>query len=191
MYMDGVIARSLREKGCYYEVSWGVSLRHLQEMALQYGKDYDLAVNLWQNDVRECKLLATILMPVKSMTLEMARSWMEQTKTEELAEMLVYNLFQHLPFAWDIAFEWLSADRELTQLSAYNLSGRLFMRRCIPNENACKRFVTCAVEALQAEYVPIRRAAMNSVIKFSELGQSYGEMAEKAIKEKGYDFLST
>ena len=72
LYMNGVTAQSLRDKGSSCKISWGISIGHLQEMAAEYGKDYHLSVALWKNDIRECKLLAIMLMPTDQMPQEVA-----------------------------------------------------------------------------------------------------------------------
>ncbi len=189
MYMDVVTAQSLRKKGCSYKVIWGISLNHLQEIAQEYQPNYDLAVGLWQSDERECKLLATMLMPVKKFDILTAKTWMEEVETNELAEMLVFNLLQHLPYAHKLALEWLSSSHELPQLSAYNLYGRLFIKHYMPGDKESRKFLTCATKALSAENVSLRRSSMNSIIRFSELKQSYYEKAKQFLSEAGLDFL--
>ena len=39
LYMNGVTAQSLREKGLNYHLNWGASLQHLQEMAAEIRED--------------------------------------------------------------------------------------------------------------------------------------------------------
>ena len=46
--MNGVTAKSMREKGMDYHLSWGASIPDLQKMAAEYGKDYSLAIELWK-----------------------------------------------------------------------------------------------------------------------------------------------
>ena len=64
LMMNGVAARSMRDKGLDYKINWGVSLPDLQTMAREYEQDYELAIELWKEDIRECKILATLLMPL-------------------------------------------------------------------------------------------------------------------------------
>ena len=53
--MDGATAQSMRQKGLDYRLNWGVTIPRLREMADETGQDYDLAIALWKEDVRECK----------------------------------------------------------------------------------------------------------------------------------------
>ena len=92
--MNGVVAQSMREKGLNYHLNWGVTLTDLQKMAEEYGKDYELAVELWKENIRECKILATLIMPAEQMFPELVDLWMEQTDTTEIAEQACFNLYQ-------------------------------------------------------------------------------------------------
>ena len=51
--MDGAVSKSMRDKGMDYHLSWGATLPRLQEKAKQLGQDYDLAIALWKENVRE------------------------------------------------------------------------------------------------------------------------------------------
>ena len=66
-FMDGAVAQSMRNKGVNYHINWGIPVTRLKEMAAPYGKDYDLAIELWKENIRECKILATLIMPVEQM----------------------------------------------------------------------------------------------------------------------------
>ena len=74
--MDGVVAKSMRDKGLAYKLNWGATLPRLREMADAYGKNYDLAIALWKENVRECKILATMVMPANEVLPEVIDIWM-------------------------------------------------------------------------------------------------------------------
>ena len=99
LMMDGAVAKSMRDKGLAYKLNWGATLPRLREKADTYGKNYDLAIALWKEDVRECKILATMIMPADKVLPEVIDIWMEQITSQEIAEQAVFNLFQYLPYA--------------------------------------------------------------------------------------------
>lgn len=189
LIMNGVTMQSMKEKGSEYKISWGASLMHLRDMAAEYPKDYDLAIELWKSEVRECKMLATMLMPAEEMPREVADIWMEQTKTQEIAEQMVFNLLQYVDYAPALAYEWMASDKDLYQISAYNLLGRLFMNGQEPNERGICEFLDQALVALHSENPSVQHAAMNCVIRFADLGEDYEQIAQKAMKKEGFDFL--
>ena len=187
--MDGAVAQSMRDKGLEYKLNWGSTLPRLRAMADEIGPDYDLAIALWKEDVRECKILATMIMPPDEMLPEVADIWMEQTDSVEIAEQAAYNLFQHLPYAAEKAFGWLASPLDLPQLCGYHILSRLFMRGQEPNEQGINEFLDQALCALQSQNIALRKAAMQSVLHFSDLGLLYQRLAHSAVKSIGMDFV--
>lgn len=201
LMMDGATAQSMRQKGLEYKLNWGASLPMLRKKAEELIQEveaqesqhairrYDLALALWKEDVRECKILATMLMPADEILPEVVDIWMEQVPTVEIAEQAAFNLFQHLPFAAEKAFLWLSSPDDLPQICGYHVLSRLFTQGQEPNERGINEFIDQALSALQSPSPLVRKAAMQSVVRFSELGLMYHRLAVSAIHSIGLDFL--
>jgi 3-methyladenine DNA glycosylase AlkD len=180
--MDGSIAQSMRDKGLNYHLNWGATLPRLQEMAKEFGPDYDLAIALWKENVRECKILATMLMPANQILPEVVDIWMEQIPSQEIAEQVAFNLWQHLPFAPEKAYQWMASDKEYDQLCGFHVLTRLFMNHQEPNERGINEYLDQLLVALQGPYPSVRKAAMQSVYRFAELGLMYERLAKSAVK---------
>ena len=180
--MDGSIAQSMRDKGLNYHLNWGATLPRLKEMAEEIGQDYDLAIALWKENVRECKILATMLMPANQILPEVVDIWMEQIPSQEIAEQVAFNLWQHLPFAPEKAYQWMASDKEYDQLCGFHVLTRLFMNHQEPNERGINEYLDQLLVALQGPYPSVRKAAMQSVYRFAELGLMYERLAKSAVK---------
>jgi hypothetical protein len=180
--MNGVAAQSMRQKGLDYHINWGLSLADIQELAAEYGKDYDLAIELWKENIRECKILATLLMPPEEMLPEVAELWMEQTPNVEIAEQAAFNLYQHMPAAAELAFRWIPSPNELYQLCGYHVLSRLFLQGREPNERGINEFLDQAVAALASQNLSLRKAVRQSLLRFANLGLVYERMARSATK---------
>lgn len=187
--MDGSIAQSMRDKGVNYHLNWGATLPRLKEKADEIGKDYDLAIALWKENVRECKILATMIMPAEQMLPEVVDIWMEQTDCLEIAEQASFNLYQYLPFAAEKAYQWLASTEDIPQICGYHVLSRLFMNKQEPNERGINEFVDQALAALQSSSMPLRKAAMQALIRFSELGLMYQRIAHSAVCSIGINFI--
>ena len=187
--MDGSIAQSMRDKGVNYHLNWGATLPRLRQKADEIGQNYDLAIALWKENVRECKILATMIMPADQILPEVVDIWMEQTDSIEIAEQAAFNLYQHLPYAAEKAYQWLAAPEELPQICGYHILSRLFMNKQEPNERGINEFVDQALVALQSSNVTLRKAAMQAVIRFSELSLMHQRLAHSAVKTIGLDFV--
>ena len=187
--MDGCIAQSMRDKGLNYHLNWGATLPRLQEMAKEIGLDYDLAIALWKENVRECKILATMLMPADRILPEVVDIWMEQIPSQEIAEQAAFNLWQHLPYAPEKAYQWIASDKEYDQLCGFHVLTRLFMNHQEPNERGINEFLDQVVAALQGPFTSVRKAAMQSVLRFAELGLVYERMAKSVLKSINLDIF--
>ena len=195
--MDGVVAKSMRDKGVDYKLNWGATLPRLKEMAdeivncqlLIVNDRYDLAIALFKENVRECKILATMIMPPKEVLPEVIDIWMEQITTQEIAEQAAFNLFQYLPYAPDKAYTWMASDKPLYQLCGFHILSRLFMNKQEPNERGINEFIDQAIVALQGDSLMVRKAAMSAVQRFAELGLVYERIAKSALKRANLEFL--
>ena len=189
LMMDGMVAKSMRDKGLEYKLNWGATLPRLREKADEIGKNYDLAIALWKENVRECKVLATMIMPAERMLPEVADIWMEQTPNLEIAEQAAFNLYQYLPYATAKAYTWMASEKELYQLCGFHIISRLFMNKQEPNERGINEFIDQALVALQGPSIPVKKAAMSAIQRFAELGLVYERIAKSAIKQVNLDFL--
>lgn len=198
LMMDGAVAQSMRDKGLNYHLNWGATLPRLKAKAEELKANsqqpnaksqYDLAIALWKENVRECKILATMLMPPERMLPGVCDIWMEQIPSQEIAEQAAFNLWQYLPYAPEKAYQWIASDQKYYQLCGFHVLSRLFMNGQEPNERGINEFIDQSLSALQGPYMSVRKAAMQSLQRFAELGLVYERMAKSATKSINLDFL--
>jgi len=182
LMMDGATAQSMRDKGLSYHLNWGATLPRLREKADEIGKNYELSIALWKENVRECKILATMIMPPGEILPEVVDIWMEQTPTIEIAEQAAFNLYQHLPFAADKAYQWIASDSVMAQICGYHVLSRLFMNKQEPNERGINEFIDQALAAIQGTDITLAKAALNALQRFAGLGLMYKRIASSAMK---------
>jgi hypothetical protein len=197
--MDGAVAKSMRDKGADYKLNWGATLPRLQAKADEIKtmlndncskfNAYDLAIALFKEDVRECKILATMMMPPDQVLPEVIDIWMEQTTSQEIAEQAAFNLYQYLPYAPEKAYTWIASDKDLYQLCGFHILSRLFMNKREPNERGINEFIDQALVALLGGSLPVRKAAISAVQRFAGLGLVYERLAKSALKRANLEFL--
>ena len=197
--MDGAISKSMRDKGTDYKLNWGATIPRLQAKAEEIKSkvndqkstvnEYDLAIALFKEDIRECKILATMIMPPDEVLPEVIDIWMEQTTSQEVAEQATFNLYQYLPYAPEKAYTWIASDKPLYQLCGFHILSRLFMNKREPNERGINEFIDQAIAALQGDSLMVRKAAMSAIQHFAELALVYERIAKSALKQADLDFL--
>jgi hypothetical protein len=199
LMMDGMVAASMRNKGVDYKLNWGATLPRLRDKAEELKQmfnvscltfnQYDLAIALWKEDVRECKILATMVMPPDKILPEVVEIWMEQTTSQEVAEQAAFNLYQYLPYAPQKAYEWIATDKPLYQLCGFHILSRLFMNKQEPNERGINEYIDQVLAALEGDSLSVRKAAFSSIQRFAELGLVYERIAKSSLKRANLDFL--
>lgn len=159
--MDGTVAQNMRDKGMEYRVNWGVTMMHLIDLAKEFTPDLHVALELWKDDVRESKLMALLLMPVKEFTPDIAAVWTESLRTQEIAEMAAMILFQHLDYAPQLAYRLISESDTLRQILGYSILSRLIARGEMPDARGLEELADQIKTAMGDGSLAVRHAAYN------------------------------
>ena len=165
--MNGVAAATIRNSGMGYRLVYGVELPRLREIAAAYTPDRRLAQQLWDEDVRELKMLAVMLFPADEMDRERAMLWIDSIspKQSELAGLLAMDLLAPQPYAADLAFCLIADESPVRQLCGYLTIGRLLINGAQLSPDAEAELRDQAQAALADDYTPLKRAAANTLAR--------------------------
>ena len=125
--MNGVVSSSMRDKGADYKLNFGVDLPRIKGIAKKYEPNVDLANELWKLDVRELKILSTLLYPLDKFTESDADRWVNEIPNQEIREYLCRNLLQKLSYADGLVQKWTADDNQSLRLTGYWLYVRLML----------------------------------------------------------------
>lgn len=189
LFMNGSASRSMRDKGLEYKINWGVPLPQLRELAKSYGKDYDLAAALWQEPIRECKIMATLIMPAGQMTEALADEWIGSVAMPETAELCAFNLFQHLDFALPMSMRWLRSANMISRVCAYHTVNRLLQRGEMLGEADADALLKAACDDLSAVSMVLKHAAANCLTRLCSVDAGCGQKAKKMLENVDIGFF--
>lgn len=116
--MNGILSAKMREAGMPFKLIFGVELPRLRNIACEFPQDEELANHLWQQNIRETRLLAIMLMPAESFTEEVAETWVNTMVTAEEAQILAMILLHKMPKAKEACICWLEERKCLPAISA-------------------------------------------------------------------------
>ncbi len=125
--MNGVVSSSMRDKGMDYKLNFGVDVPRIKVIAAKYEPNANLAKELWKLDVRELKILSTMLYPLDEFKEKNANEWANEIPNQEIRENLCRNLLQELPYADELVQKWVEDSNESLRLTGYWLYVRLMM----------------------------------------------------------------
>lgn len=177
--MNGVVSSSMRNKGLNYKINFGVELPRLQEFAERLPHTYQMAAALWKERIRECRLLAPMLMPKEEFSADLAEIWIEQLQYTEEADALVFYLLHFMPYASEAAYQWIADERTMWRYVGYNVMARLFEDGLKPNKKDIDEFLDhCKTDLHDLE---VQKAAYNALKKFMRQGLMQERLGEKLL----------
>ena len=111
--MNGILSARMREAGMPFRLIFGVELPRLQNIAKDFPCDANLANHLWEQNIRETRLLAIMLMSPEAFTPETANAWAETILTAEEAQIMAMLLLSRTKHAKETSMKWLETGEPL------------------------------------------------------------------------------
>lgn len=184
LHRNGASAFSMKEKGMPYKANWGVPVLTLRQLAKEYAPNNDLSAELWENDHRELKIMATMLYDPADFTL--ADQWVEAIDNVELAEQCVFNLFGKLPTAGNYAQKWIKSEKRYTCLTGLLLYTRLFIQGYRMTESEEKSFFAAVITCLDKDSLLLKNATLNVLRHWGRQSEEQFKALLKNIKDSPY-----
>lgn len=210
--MSGPVSASMRAQGLGYKLNFGVDQPRLltiadevretilapaaSEASVSGSTATDVATTdvvaaatlaraLWKEDIRECRLLACMLMPTEACDEELADVWIEQARYAEEAQGLSMYLLERLPFAADLAFRLVSRERVLDRLTGWLLFGRLFVQGRTLLQRDADELLDHVVTELHdtTSDLQLRQTVLNALNRFMALGDAEAARGERILDE--------
>ncbi|MBQ8270840.1 MAG: DNA alkylation repair protein [Bacteroidaceae bacterium] len=170
--MNGIVSMHQRKQGLDYKINFGVEVPRLKSIAQEYTPDKELANALWQENIRECKLLAIFLMPQEHYS-EIAEKWIAETPFTEIADHLAMNILCKLPTATSDALRWIEQGEGLAQYCGYLTLTHLIRKggRLSPadEEKFCKRISALFTGDANS---PLTRTAFTALCRYIDTDES-------------------
>lgn len=192
--MNGVISTSMRQKGMNYKLIFGVPIPEIKHIAAAHEPDAELARALWKEDVREMKILATLLFPAGSMTQEEALVWMREIPYPEIAEQCCNNLFPTVEQPDQLALKFLADKKSpFGRMCGFLLWAQLFKKNLAVEKSRVEAFLaecTCTIHpdveaGATASSWQEKQAAVQALKFFGRLSPINAQNALSVISEDG------
>lgn len=192
--MNGVISTSMRQKGMNYKLIFGVPIPEIKHIAAAHEPDAELARALWKEDVREMKILATLLFPAGSMTQEEALAWMREIPYPEIAEQCCNNLFPTVEQPDQLALKFLADKKSpFGRMCGFLLWAQLFKKNLAVEKSRVEAFLaecTCTIHpdveaGATASSWQEKQAAVQALKFFGRLSPINAQNALSVIAEDG------
>ena len=162
--------------------SYGMGLTVHRKLAKQIEKDHELALQLWQTDNYDAKVIGLLIDEPKKVTREQA-----ETQVEELGIGVLTHVFSSCdatlaksPIAFELARDWLEHDDPMRRRCAYGLIYELSKKN---NKSINDEFYFSIIKKIEQEIMqePINmRVSMGAALM--GIGKRNKELNQQAVR---------
>ena len=99
--------------------SLGVKIPDIEYLARDVDASLELAEALWASGIHEARILAAVVCPPRSATLELANRWAADFDSWDLCDQCCNRLFRRTPFAWELAADWTDNPNEFVKRAGF------------------------------------------------------------------------
>lgn len=122
--MNGAVSESMANDGENYGLNYGVSIATLREIAAKETPDHDFAKYLYQQQVRELRLIACHLAEPEKVDIHDFPFWARGIRNPELAEELAFALLSKIYDINSLMGIWTTESSELISYAALMAASR-------------------------------------------------------------------
>lgn len=99
----------------------GVSMPIIRNMAKKIGTSHGLAIDLWETQIHEARILAGLVDEYQKVTEKQMRKWVREFDSWDVCDQVCMNLFDKTPFAYKKALEWSDRKEEFVKRAGFVL----------------------------------------------------------------------
>ncbi|MEK7203121.1 MAG: DNA alkylation repair protein [Patescibacteria group bacterium] len=98
---------------------FGVTIPVIRKLAKEIGKNHKLALELWDSEIHEAKILASIIDEPKLVSEKQLEKWVKDFDSWDVCDQVCANLFEYAPFAFKKVVEWTKRKEEFVKRAGF------------------------------------------------------------------------
>lgn len=119
----------------------GVRAPNLHELATKIGTDHELALQLWESEWREARILTCLVADPDQVTEELMEEWVVRFDGWGICDAFCGCLFDRTPFAYRKALEWADREEEFVKRAGFTMMACLAVHDKEASDDAFLRFL--------------------------------------------------
>ena len=126
--------------GVNVDTALGVSIPLLRQMAKSIGKNHSLALQLWDSNCHEARMLASMIDEPAKTSEEQLEKWVNDFNSWDICDQVCSNLIGYTVFAYDKAFEWSKREEEFVKRAGFVMMAVLSVKDKKANDEKFREF---------------------------------------------------
>ncbi len=99
--------------------AYGIRIPVLRKMAKDIGTDHELAQELWDTEMHEARILASMIDDPARVCEEQMEAWVKDFNSWDLCDQVCGNLFDKTALAYEKAVEWAGREEEFVKRAGF------------------------------------------------------------------------
>jgi 3-methyladenine DNA glycosylase AlkD len=99
----------------------GVSIPNIRKIAKEFGKNHEIALELWNIGFADAKITAALIDEPEKVTENQMEEWVKGIDSWDVCDQICMNLFDKTPYAWKKIIDWSKRDEEFVKRTAFSL----------------------------------------------------------------------
>jgi 3-methyladenine DNA glycosylase AlkD len=111
----------MKRFGIKSENNFGNSVTYLRNFAKKIGKDHDLAVKLWESDIRDARMVAACIENPETVSEKQVDKWVRDLNSWDICDHCCGHFFDKTPFAYKKVREWTKSNELFVKRAGFSL----------------------------------------------------------------------
>lgn len=138
---DPVAVKGMARFGISSKEIYGISIKKIRPFAKVVGKKHSLALELWQTEIHEARLLAPMIDEPSKVTLTQMGDWVKDFNSWDICDQCCSNLFDKTKFAYKKAVEWSRRKEEFVKRAGFVLMAVLSVHDKKADDSVFEKFL--------------------------------------------------
>jgi 3-methyladenine DNA glycosylase AlkD len=161
----------------------GISMPTLRKMAKEIGRDHATALALWDTEIHEARILASMIDEARLVSPEQMDAWVNDFDAWDVCDQVCGNLFDKTPFAYQKAVEWCHEEKEFVRRAGFVMMAELAVHDKKAQDEAFLQFFPLIKQYADDERNFVKKA-VNWALR--QIGKRNGRLRTLAL-ECAYD----
>jgi 3-methyladenine DNA glycosylase AlkD len=109
----------MKRFGIESEIILGISMKELESMKKQIGKNHTLALELWASRIHEARMLAAMVAEPKMATIELMSNWANDFNNWAICDSVCGKYFRKSPYILEAVNLWVESDKLYVKRAAF------------------------------------------------------------------------
>ncbi len=105
--------------GIRVEKALGIAIPELRKLGRETGTNHDLAIRLWETEIHEARILASMIDDPTKVTEAQMEAWVHDFDSWDLCDQVCGNLFDRTRYAFRKASEWTGRQDEFIKRAGF------------------------------------------------------------------------